>query len=76
LSKYCYSLLDTEQNRTIQFIKKLRPEFPSSNYSTAVDAATRTENEDKIRFVSKVAYPAKKFPTKRSFGQQWNNRGK
>jgi hypothetical protein len=43
--------------------------FPPSNYSTAVDVATRTKNEDKIRFVSKVAHPAKKFSIKRSFGQ-------
>jgi hypothetical protein len=34
------------------------------------------ENEEKIRFVSNVAHPTKKFSAKRPFGQQWNNQGK
>jgi hypothetical protein len=71
LSKYYPRLVNTEQNRTTEFIKGLRPElrrvlapFSPSNYSTAVEAATRTENEDKLRF--------EKFPNKRPFGQQGN----
>jgi hypothetical protein len=83
LSKYCHWLVDTEYNRTRQFIKGLRLElrralalFPPSNYSKTVIAAARTENEDKIRFGNKVANSGKKFPIKRSFGQQWNNQRK
>jgi hypothetical protein len=73
LSKYCCRLVDTEQNRIRQFIMGLRPELRKalapispSNYSIVVDAATRTESEDKLRFGNNVS---KKFPNKRSFGQ-------
>jgi hypothetical protein len=83
LSKYCDQLVDTKQNRIRQFIKRLRPElrralilFLPSNYSTAVDAATRTKNEDKLRFGNKVTNFGKKFPNKRPFGQQGNNQQK
>jgi hypothetical protein len=75
LSKYCPRLVDTEQNRTRQFIKGLRWElrrvlapFLPSNYSTAVDAATWTENEDKLRFEI--------FSNKRPFRQQGNSQRK
>jgi hypothetical protein len=74
LSKYNRRLVDTEQNRTSQFIKGLRPElrrtlapFPPSNYSMAVDATTRTKNEDKLRFGINITNFGKKFPNKRSF---------
>jgi hypothetical protein len=66
-----------------QFIKELRPElrralapFPPSNYSKVVDAATRIENEDKLRFGNKVTNSSKKFLNKRPFGQQGNNQRK
>jgi hypothetical protein len=41
-----------------------------------VNAATRTENEDKFRFGTKVTNFGKKFPNKRPFGQQGNNQRK
>jgi hypothetical protein len=88
LSKYCRRLVDTEQNRTRQFIKGLRSElrralvpFAPSTYSSAVDAATRIENEDKVRIASEAAHPVKQFSAKRSAEQwydkqHWDNKGK
>jgi hypothetical protein len=83
LSKYCRMLVDIEQNRTRQFIKGLRPKlrralalFPPNNYSMLVDAATRTENEDKLRFGNKAANFGKKFHNKRPFRDQGNNQRK
>jgi hypothetical protein len=71
LSKYCRQLVDTEHNRTRQFIKGLRPElrralalFPPSNYSTTVDAAIRTENEDNLILGIKSQILARSFRTK------------
>jgi hypothetical protein len=76
LSKYCRRLVDTEQNRTIQFIKGLRLElrraltpFPPNNYSTVVDTAMRTENDNKLRVGNKAANFGKKLLNKRPFGQ-------
>jgi hypothetical protein len=67
---------DTERNRTRQFIKGLRPElrralapFPPSNYYMAIDAATRTENEDKMRLGNEFTNLDEEFPNKRPFGQ-------
>jgi hypothetical protein len=74
LSKYCRRLVDTKQNRARQFIKGPRQElrkaftpFPPSNYFTVVDAATRTENKDKLRFGNKATNFGKKFSSKRPF---------
>lgn len=53
LSKYCLRLINTEENKTRQFIKGLRGELqralaplPPMTYALAVEAATRTENHD------------------------------
>jgi hypothetical protein len=88
LSKYCPKLVDTEQNRTRQFIKGLRSELRRalvpcqlSTYSSIVDVATRIENEDKVRLGSEAIHPVKQFLMKRLAEQwydtqQWDNKGK
>jgi hypothetical protein len=88
LSKYCCRSVDTEQNKIRQFIKGLRSElrkslalFPPNTYSSAVDATTRTENEDKVRFAREAVHPVKKISAKRSAEQHcdkqhWDNKEK
>jgi hypothetical protein len=88
LSKYYCKLVDTEQNRTRQFVKGLRSEFKRalilflpSTCSSIVDAATRIENKDKVRFASEAIHPVKQLSIKRlveqrSDKQHWNNKGK
>jgi hypothetical protein len=62
-------------------LRRALASFPPSTYSSAVDAVTRTENEDKVRFVSEALHPVKQFSAKRSAEQQcdkkqWDNKGK
>jgi hypothetical protein len=50
--------------------------FPPNTYSSAVNAATRTENEDKIRSASEAVHPIKQILAKRPSEQQWDKEGK
>jgi hypothetical protein len=50
--------------------------FPPNTYSFAINAVTRTKNEDKIKFASEVVHPVEQFPSKRPSEQQWDSDGK
>lgn len=54
LAKYCLRLIDSEENKTQQFIKELRVELqralaplPPMGFAVAVEAATRTKIKNK-----------------------------
>ncbi|KAI5648700.1 hypothetical protein M9H77_34705 [Catharanthus roseus] len=72
LAKYCLRLIDTDENKTRQFVKGLRVELqralaplPPMGFAAAVEAATRTEMADQAVIRRKTAIGSATAPYKR-----------
>jgi hypothetical protein len=87
LSKYCPQLVLTETTRTRQFTKGLWSalrralvSLHSTSFTTVVNVATRTENEDHRRMAQRPIQPPKPAPRppiqKRPGVSQWSDRNK
>ncbi|KAI5666682.1 hypothetical protein M9H77_16535 [Catharanthus roseus] len=62
LAKYYLRLIDTDENKTQQFVKGLRPELqwalaplPPMGFAVVVEAATKTEMADQVVMQRKAA---------------------
>ncbi|KAI5673731.1 hypothetical protein M9H77_14095 [Catharanthus roseus] len=72
LAKYCLRFIDTDENKTRQFVKGLRVELqralaplPPMGFATAVEAAARTEMADQAVIQRKTAIGSATAPYKR-----------
>ncbi|KAI5656930.1 hypothetical protein M9H77_25723 [Catharanthus roseus] len=81
LAKYCLRLIDTDENKTRQFVKGLRVELqralaplPPMGFAAAVEAATRTEMADQAVIQRKTAIGSATAPYKRPGQGPWKPR--
>ncbi|KAI5671179.1 hypothetical protein M9H77_11543 [Catharanthus roseus] len=81
LAKYCLRLIDTDENKTRQFVKGLRVELqralaplPPMGFAAAVEAATRTEMTDEAVIQRKTAIGSATAPYKRPGQGPWKPR--
>ncbi|KAI5657773.1 hypothetical protein M9H77_26566 [Catharanthus roseus] len=81
LAKYCLRLIDTDENKTRQFVKGLRVELqralaplPPIGFAAAVEAATRIEMADQAVIQRKTAIGSATAPYKRPGQGPWKPR--
>ncbi|KAI5657699.1 hypothetical protein M9H77_26492 [Catharanthus roseus] len=81
LAKYCLRLIDTDENKTRQFVKGLRVELqralaplPPMGFAVAVEAATRTEMADQAVIQRKTTIGSATAPYKRPGQGPWKPR--
>ncbi|KAI5662337.1 hypothetical protein M9H77_21660 [Catharanthus roseus] len=81
LAKYCLRLIDTDENKTRQFMKALRVELqralaplPPMGFAAAVEAATRTEMADQEVIQRKTAFGSATTPYKHPGQGPWKPR--
>ncbi|KAI5657018.1 hypothetical protein M9H77_25811 [Catharanthus roseus] len=81
LAKYCLRLIDTDENKTRQFVKGLRVKLqralaplPPIGFAAAVEAATQTEMADQAIIQRKTAIGSATAPYKRPGQGPWKPR--
>ncbi|KAI5676446.1 hypothetical protein M9H77_07396 [Catharanthus roseus] len=81
LAKYCLRLIDTDENKTRQFVKGLRVELqralaplPPMGFAATVEAATQTEMADQAVIQRKTAIGSATAPYKRPGQGPWKPR--
>ncbi|KAI5681969.1 hypothetical protein M9H77_03197 [Catharanthus roseus] len=81
LAKHCLRLIDTDENKTRQFVKGLRVELqralvtlPVMGFAAAIEAATRTEMADQAVTQRKAAIGSAATPYKRHGQGPWKSK--